>query len=421
MSTIEEVYSELNFPSKKKLPIALRARQIPFTQGQLEDLTRSNEVNQIYGPPPKYEGKITAARMNERWQADLADMTSKPGKDGTDHILFVMDIFSRRVWARAIKGATAEVVTTAFQSILEEAGTKPVELNTDGGPEFTNAFSRMLEQNRINHRRKPSPDSRNDLATLDSAMGNIKVAIEKEKTARQLNDFSIVLDKVIKGYNASPHSHLSDKAPKDVEGDLRLRFELRQQAVKDKSHNVEVNNKNQDKLAEQGAFRTLVPGSQFKRKDQPRYSNEVHTVASQIGSLTKDEKGDAYPSKLLLPVPAQSRTVQTMQFARGGSSRVRSAKIQALQPYANALVAKLQERNNISTADASKFLRTQPGFDVAFRKVSTCGEFVRLFPEVLTLVVGGASGGASRVRLAQEATRRRIVGKQPNPNSRLIV
>ena len=177
MSTIEEVYSELNFPSRKKLAIALHARQIPFTQGQLEDLTRSNEVNQIYGPPPKYEGKITAARMNERWQADLADMTSKPGKDGTDHILFVMDIFSRRVWARAIKGATAEVVTTAFQSILEEAGTKPVELNTDGGPEFTNAFSRMLEQSRINHRRKPSPDSRNDFATLDSAMGNLKLAI----------------------------------------------------------------------------------------------------------------------------------------------------------------------------------------------------------------------------------------------------
>ena len=58
---------------------------------------------------------------------------------------------------------------------------------------------------------------------------------------------------------------------------------------------------------------------------------------------------------------------------------------------------------------------------MAFRTASTFGEFVKLFPEVLTLVVGGASGGASRVRLAQETTRRRIVGKQPNPNSRLIV
>ena len=57
MSTKEEVYSELNFPSKKKLAIALRARQIPFTQGQLEDLTRSNEVNQIYVRLPNTKGK----------------------------------------------------------------------------------------------------------------------------------------------------------------------------------------------------------------------------------------------------------------------------------------------------------------------------------------------------------------------------
>ena len=139
MATIEEVYRELNFPSIRKLTIALRSRQIPFTPEELENLTRTNEVNQIYGPPPKYEGKITASRMHERWQVDLADMTSKPGKDGSDHILFVMDIFSREVWARSIKGATAEGVTSAFESILREAGAKPVEVNTDGGPEFANA------------------------------------------------------------------------------------------------------------------------------------------------------------------------------------------------------------------------------------------------------------------------------------------
>ena len=72
MATIEEVYRELNFPSIRKLAIALRSRQIPFTPEELENLTRSNEVNQIYGPPPKYEGKITASRMHEGWQPDLA-------------------------------------------------------------------------------------------------------------------------------------------------------------------------------------------------------------------------------------------------------------------------------------------------------------------------------------------------------------
>ena len=131
---------------------------------------------------------------------------------------------------------------------------------------------------------------------------------------------------MIKGYNATPHSHLSNEAPKDVESDLRLRFELRQKAVKDDVHNTKVNTKVQDKLTEQGAFRTLVPNSQFKRRDQPRYDNKVHNVESQIGNVTKGGDDNFYLSKLLLAVPAQSRTVETMQFARGGSARIQTAK-----------------------------------------------------------------------------------------------
>ena len=142
MSTIDDVYRELNFPSTRKLALALHARQIPFTGEQLQELTRTSAVTQIFAPPPKYEGKITSARMNERWQADLANMTSKPGGKGEDHILFVMDIFTRRVWARAIKGSTAITAANAFESILEEAGAKPVELNSDGGGEFSSSFPR---------------------------------------------------------------------------------------------------------------------------------------------------------------------------------------------------------------------------------------------------------------------------------------
>eukprot|EP00973_Karenia_brevis_P004331 593221-Karenia_brevis.AAC.1 len=122
-------------------------------------------------------------------------MTSKPGGKGEDHILFVMDIFTRRVWARAIKGSTAVTVANAFESILEEAGSKPTQLNTDAGGEFSSNFPKMLERRGINHRVKLTPDSRNDIATLDSAMGTIKHALEKEKTVQNENDFTKVLDK----------------------------------------------------------------------------------------------------------------------------------------------------------------------------------------------------------------------------------
>ena len=92
------------------------------------------------------------------------------------------------------------------------------------------------------------------------------------------NDLTKVLDEVIRGYNASPHSHLDNEAPKDVEGNNGLRSELRQGAAKENKPNVSINSKVQNKLRNEGAFRTLAPGSQFKPRDQTRYSNGVHNV-----------------------------------------------------------------------------------------------------------------------------------------------
>ncbi len=156
----------------------------------------------------------------------------------------------------------------------------------------------------------------------------------------------------------------------------------------------------------------MVPGSQFKRRDQPRYSNEVHNVASQVGNVTKDEKGEIYSGKLLLPVPATSQSTETMQFARGGSARIEAAKKQTLQPHADALVARLQEvGRSMTTADASKFLRTKPGFEAAIRSVSTFGEFVRLFPTTISLITAARTGGMSRVGL-KTSERRRLRGEQ---------
>ena len=105
-----------------------------------------------------------------------------------------------------------------------------------------------------------------------------------------------------------------------------------------------------------------------------------------------------------------------MQFARGGSARIEVAKKQTLQPHADALIARLQELGrSMTTADASKFLRTKPGLNLAIRSVSTFGEFVRLFPTTLTLMTAVRTGGTSRVGL-KATERRRLRGKPTVPS-----
>ena len=425
MTTIEEVYAELNYPTKRKLALALNTRHIPFTGAQLEDLTRKSGVRQIFGPPPKYDGKITSAHMNERWQADLVDMTSKPGANGEDHILFVMDIFTRRVWVRAIVGSSASVVADAFESILEETGTHPTQLNTDGGGEFQSSFAKMLERRSINHRRKETPDARNDLGTLDAAIGKIKLDLEKEKTHKKEPDFVKVLSKVVRGYNAQPHSHLDNEAPKDIESNLGLRLELRQQAVREDMHNNDLNTKKQNRLTSEGAFRTLVPGSQFKRRDQPRYSNEVYRVASVIGNKVIDEHGNAHLSKLVLPVPSMSEATTTMRYTRGGSARVDANKRQILQPFADSLANELMGSPNQTVIRISRFLKRLEGFNAKMKEARlplNVKRFLELFPDVFQRVGNRVSVQLRGSLIYPTASRlRRIHPSRLQPESPVVM
>ena len=69
----------------------------------------------------------------------------------------------------------------------------------------------------------------------------------------------------------------------------------------------------------------------------------------------------------------------------------------------------------VTTATASKHLREQPGLGAAMGNVPSFGAFIRLF-DSLQLVTGSGTGGASKVRLTNEAPRRRMRAKQPDPD-----
>ena len=80
----------------------------------------------------------------DRWAADLIDYNARPshdpnGGDPYQYILIVQDIFSRKLWAHALKTKSQEVVQQAFESIVRRAGT-PDNLDTDNGHEFRVVF-----------------------------------------------------------------------------------------------------------------------------------------------------------------------------------------------------------------------------------------------------------------------------------------
>ena len=76
--TIEEIFSELNFPSSQKLRRVLDSRGIAYDRKDVEKLVRREAVRQVQAPAYKFDRKIAAHGMNDRWCCDLVDLQQHP-------------------------------------------------------------------------------------------------------------------------------------------------------------------------------------------------------------------------------------------------------------------------------------------------------------------------------------------------------
>ena len=125
-AAIDAVNEELNFPSLQILRRVLDRRGIPYNKQSLDRLVKRQSVRQVQAPTYKYDGKIAAGDIGDRWFVDLIDFTAAPSdggkktslkrtKDNEAYILVVQDVFSRFLWAEALMTKTPEDVAEAFE------------------------------------------------------------------------------------------------------------------------------------------------------------------------------------------------------------------------------------------------------------------------------------------------------------------
>ena len=112
----------------------------------VEEFIRGQTSYQLTKAPTKITNKpIITEYPNDRWQADLIDMSNIANKNyindlSQNWILTVIDNFSKYVFAIPLPNKDAKTVLNGFKKIIEEQaeGTKPKTLQTDNGPEFAN-------------------------------------------------------------------------------------------------------------------------------------------------------------------------------------------------------------------------------------------------------------------------------------------
>jgi len=370
-----EIYDELNFPGTKAFLKELRKRGISAKEKDVKDFVDAQPEQQILAAGPTYKGSVYSAKLDDRWVADLIDYTSQPvGK--ITHALIVQDIFSRYIWTATLTGTTQ--TTDAFQRILDASKRSPRELNSDRGQEFTNArFQELCKRQNITQKFKKG---RNDIATIDAAIGSLRQALTK-RSARSGKTWVVELANATKGINARSRDALHDQSAAEVKQDIPLRIDLRLESTQKSLENEASMDKRDVKLQEMGAFRRLENTKSFARGWKPRWSTKIYRVAEISNGTVVDTEGNEALTKEILAVPADTAPLQPPEYV----SNVNQARASQLQPYADILAQSLGGRPDVFIRTAAAKLRTlQPDFEVERKKqrVQTFLAFLQLFPKI---------------------------------------
>ena len=341
MAELRELSTHLGHPSASKLYQAVQREKLPISRKAVFDFVHGQSARQVFKPRPKYQGKVTAVEINDRWAADLIDYTAKPstskaGESPYQYILIVQDIFSRKIFVHALRSKSPEVVEQAFASIVHRAGI-PDRLDTDDGVEFKGPFDHFLVEEGIYHQIADSRN-KNARATLDAAIKVLRQQLARIQTVEGHRNWTSVLQRAANAYNDTVHTALIGRAPDDVVQDKTLQFDLRWRAGQDMEHNSHFVEAREKRLQRHGAFRVEQQQKDFERSFNPRYSDAVHKVKEVVGSYVVDEEGRKFPTRHVHAVPALSGPVDTSGM-HGGSEQVDRQRSQAIEPFRQRIEA----------------------------------------------------------------------------------
>ena len=166
---------------------------------------------------PRYDGKIVAAGINDRFAADLIDYNTKATKGGYQYILIVQDLFSRKIWAVATKDKTLDTITQASEHLVESSG-KPRLIDTDDDAAFSGPFDEYLNEHGIEHSIGDKRD-KNARGTLDAAIRAFKVALTRLQVAERTRDWASLVRELAHAFNTLEHKALNGRNPNDISTD----------------------------------------------------------------------------------------------------------------------------------------------------------------------------------------------------------
>ena len=195
MERLKELYETLAAPGQAKLWEEARKTKIPVTKEQVNNFVQRQGERQVFARLPKATGKTASEGVDARYQLDVVNVREFI-------CLFLVNVFTRKTWAKIIENKSADAVLSAARVLIERLETKPKVVSTDDGGEYT-ALGTWLLEKAIAHKTHVSDRDVNSIALLDRCVQDIKQRLSRILARTGKGDEKIKLTQAIQAHNNS--------------------------------------------------------------------------------------------------------------------------------------------------------------------------------------------------------------------------
>lgn len=217
--------------------------------------------------------------IHDTFQADLIEMIPWANENqGYRYILMVIDVFSKRAWAKALKNKTGAEVTKAMAAIFEtKPNNIPCNLHTDEGKEFYNAqFQNLMKKHGINHYSTYSSKKASIVERLNRTIMN---RLWPMLNLQGSHEWLELLQPIIDSYNRTKHRTIKMR-PIDV-NKKNESILLRTVYRKNQTLNVDRSDK-KNKFKVKDYVRISKYKSLFEKGYTPNWSTEIFRIVKVI-------------------------------------------------------------------------------------------------------------------------------------------
>src|SRR3977135_763534 len=281
--TLRQIYYNPEHPAAFGVVSAL-VRASVLSHAIVQEWLKNQLSYNIHKPARKrYSTRhYVTSGINHQWQADLVDKQAfAQSNDGFKYILTVIDMFSRRAWAEAVKSKNTGNMIAAFLNIFE-SGEKPIKLQSDQGFEFESpAMKKFFAEHGIE---QFSVKSQFKAAMVERFNRTLKTKMWRFFTHNNTRRWLDVLPQLITGYNKSYHRSIKT-TPNGVNEDTEIEMWLLNEPI-EKSH--------KSKIRVGSTVRLSKAKNVFEKGYLPNWTEEVFTVSRVLNTTPPQVKVTDY-------------------------------------------------------------------------------------------------------------------------------